>query len=162
MRQVGPRHRETDDTRPSAPGALKQRRILVMSNTRLGFSLLVLGLAIGPIGCPSDPVCPTCGLELSTSSKSATLSLRRSARFAADELLATNVTVYGGDGTSEAHQYTPDRVPLSPGQTSRLVDPELYSVGERVTVKAEVAMTFRRQDTSTFTTSSEIAVRTLE
>ena len=133
-----------------------------MSNIRLGFSLLVLGLAIGPIGCPTDPVCPTCGLELSSSSKSATLSLRRGSRFAADELLATNVTVYSSDGSSEVHQYAPDRVPLVPGQTSRVVDPELYSVGERVTVRAEVAMTFRRQDSSTVTTGDEVPVRTAD
>lgn len=133
-----------------------------MSNIRLGFFLLVLGLAVGPIGCPSDPVCPTCGLELSTSSKSATLSLRRSARFAGDELLGTNITVYGDNGGSEAHEYPPDRVPLVPGQLSKLVAPELYSIGDEVTVKAEVAMTFRREDASIVTTGSEIPVRTVD
>lgn len=133
-----------------------------MSNIRLGSSLLVIGLAIGPIGCPTDPVCPTCGLELSSSSKSATLSLRRGSRFAADQLLATNVTVYGSDGASEVHQYAPDRVPLEPGQTSKLVDPELYSVGDDVTVRAEVAMTFRRQDASTVTTAAEVPVSTVD
>lgn len=134
----------------------------MMSNIRLGFFLLVLGLAVGPIGCPSDPVCPTCGLELSSSSKSATLSLRRGSRFARDEIVVTNVTVYGSRGGSESHQYPPDRVPLVPGQTSTLVDPELYSVGDDVTVKAEVAMTFRRPDASTVTAGSEISVRTVD
>lgn len=131
-----------------------------MSNIRLRSSLLVLGLALGPLGCPSDPVCPTCGLELHASSKSATLSLNRGSDYAGDELLGTSVTVYGSDGSSEAHQYPPSRLPLVPGQTSRLEDPELYSVGELVTAKAEVAMTFRRQDATTYTVGTKLRVRT--
>jgi hypothetical protein len=133
-----------------------------MSKNRLGTSLVALGLALGPLGCPSDPVCPTCGLELSASSRSATLSLRRSSRHAGDQLVVTNLTVYSSDGDSEAHQYSPELVPLVPGQTSRIEDSELYAVGERVTVKAEVRMTFRRPDATTYTVHSEIPVRTVE
>lgn len=130
-----------------------------MSKIRLGASLFVLGLALGPLGCPSDPVCPTCGLELDSSSKSATLSLRRGSRSADDELLGTTVTVYDSNGLSEAHQYPPHAFPLVPGQTSRLEDPELYSVGELVTVKAEAAMTFRREDATIYTVDTSVPVR---
>jgi hypothetical protein len=133
-----------------------------MSNFRLRFSLLVLGLALGPLGCPTDPVCPTCGLDLHTSSKSATLSLKRGSRFASDDLVVTNVTVQSIEGSSEAHQYPPERLPLVPGQTSRLEDPELYSVGKLVTVKARVAMTFRKQDATTYTVGTELPVRTMQ
>lgn len=133
-----------------------------MSNIRLGSSLLVLGLALGPLGCPSDPVCPTCGLDLHASSKSATLSLRRGSLNADDELVGTNVTVHSSDGGSETHEYPPERFPLVPGKTSRLEDPELFSVGELVTVKAEATMTFRRPDATTITVGTDVPVRTVE
>jgi hypothetical protein len=132
-----------------------------MSKIRLASSLLVLGLALGPLGCPSDPVCPTCGLVLRAASKSATLSLSRSPLYGNDELMVTNVTVCNAE-SCETHQYAPDRLPLVPGQTSRLDDPELYSVGELATVRAEVTMTFRREDASTFTVSDEIPVTTVK
>lgn len=133
-----------------------------MSNIRLGSSLLLLGLALGPLGCPSDPVCPTCGLDLHASSKSATLSLRRGSLNAGDELVGTNVTVRSSDGSSEVHEYSPEKFPLVPGQTSRIEDPELFSVGELITVKAEATMTFRRPNATTITIGTDVPVRTVD
>jgi hypothetical protein len=130
-----------------------------MSNIRLGASPLLLGLALGPLGCPSDPVCPTCGLELRAASQSAMLSLVRGSRYAGDELVGTHVTVYSSDGGSETHHYPAERLPLVPGLTSRIEAPELFAVGERVTVRAEVTMTFRRQDTTTYSVGTKVPVR---
>jgi hypothetical protein len=130
-----------------------------MKNIRRGFSLLALGLALGPLGCPSDPVCPTCKLKLDGSSRSATLSLTRPSACDGDELVNTHVVVRDATGRSEPHDYAPALIPLPPGQESPFTDPELYSVGEEPTKSAKVTFTFRRPgDSATFDKSGELKV----
>lgn len=132
-----------------------------MKNIRRGFSLLALGLALGPLGCPSDPVCPTCKLKLDGSTRNATLSLKRGSEYDGDELVNTHIVVLDAAGRSEPHDYSPALIPLPPGQVSTFDDAELYSVYEAITDHATVTLTFRHPgEATTFDKTTDLTVST--
>ncbi len=114
-----------------------------MKHLRYGILLLALGSALGPLGCPAQPLCPTCGLRLE-SPESATLSLVPIPGYEGQTLVGVTVTVIDESGLTETHEYSPDQLPLQKGEVITLEDPALSMVGDRPTVAARVTMRFLR------------------